>query len=69
MNAIFKSWQTSLAGAGTFLTLLGTQLNAQFDNDPTTLPDWGLVVAGAFILIALLRSRDSDVSSESAGAK
>ncbi len=69
MNAIFKSWQTSVLGLGTFLTLLGVNLEAQFDTDPSTLPDWGVVVAGLFIFIGLLRARDSGVSSEKAGAK
>lgn len=69
MNAIFKSWQTSALGLGTFLTLLGTNLQFQFDTDPSTVADWGVVVAGLFIFIGLLRARDSGVSSEEAGAK
>lgn len=69
MNATFKSWQTSALGLGTFLTLLGTNLTAQFDADPSTMADWGIVVAGAFMFVGLLRARDSGVSSEDAGAK
>lgn len=69
MNAIFKSWQTSALGLGTFLTLLGTNLQAQFDTDPATIADWGIVVAGFFMFLGLLKARDNGVSSETAGAK
>lgn len=69
MNPLTKSWRTTLAGAGVFLTALGAALSAQFDGDPATIPMWGMVMTAAIMAIGLIVSRDSNVSSEAAGAK
>lgn len=64
-----KSWKTTLAGIGTILVPLGAALTAQFDGDPNTVANWGLVVTVAIGAIGLMLARDNDVSSEQAGAK
>jgi hypothetical protein len=64
-----KSWKTTIFGTGGLLTLLAVALSAQFDADPTTVPDWGLVVAGVLGAVGMFFARDDNVSSEDAGAK
>lgn len=51
------------------LTAVGNALKAQFDNDPATVADWGLVVALVIAAVGLLRARDNNKSSEEVGAK
>lgn len=63
-----KSWKTTWAGILQFLAIVATQIGFLFDGIATTNPDWGLLVASAITLIGLLTARDSDVSSEQAGA-
>lgn len=63
------SWKTSAAGIGAVLVAAGSALTAMFDADPTTVPDWGAVVAALIAGIGLLFARDNNVSSEAAGAK
>lgn len=64
----FASWKTSAAGVGAILTALGTACTYQFDNDPTTSPDWAVVVVAIVAGLGLLFARDNKVSSEQAGA-
>ena len=66
---MLKSWKTSLAGILQFLAIAAAQISTLFDADPTTNPEWSLVVASFVTLVGLLRARDNDVSSEAAGAK
>lgn len=63
------SWKTSAAGIGAILVAVGSAMNAMFDADPATIPDWGAVVAAVIAGIGLLVARDNSVSSEAAGAK
>ena len=51
------------------MAAIANALSAQFDSDPATNPEWGLVVAAISAAIGLLKARDNDVSSEDAGAK
>jgi uncharacterized membrane protein YhiD involved in acid resistance len=64
-----KSWKTSAAGIGAILVAVGSALSATFDADPTTVADWGAVVAAVIAGIGLLAARDNGVSSEDAGIK
>lgn len=64
-----KSWKTTAAGVGLFLTALGPALTAQFDSDPATEPAWGTVVAALIAGLGFFFARDNNVSSEKAGAK
>ena len=64
-----KSWKTTVAG---ILTMLVPTLNAVaafIDNDPATVPDWGLAIATIAAGLGLLFARDNNVSSEDAGIK
>lgn len=64
-----KSWKTTLAGIGLILSVIGTALAAQFDNDPNTKPDIEIVIGGLLGGFGLLSARDNKVTSEAAGAK
>jgi hypothetical protein len=63
-----KSWKTTLAGIGTALSAIGLALEAQFDTDPATVPNWAVVVTAVFAAIGLLLARDNDKTSEAVGA-
>ena len=64
-----KSWKTTLAGLGVLLSALGAALQAQFDGDPATVPDWAVVVTALFAAVGLLLARDNDKSSERVGVR
>jgi uncharacterized membrane protein YhiD involved in acid resistance len=63
------SWRTTTAGLGAILVAVGSAIAAHFDSDPTTVSDWGAVVAAIIAGVGLMLARDDKVSSESAGAK
>jgi hypothetical protein len=63
------SWRTTVFGAGGLLTVLVSVLNALFDGDPATNPDWSAVITAATASIGLLFARDHKVTSEDAGLK
>ena len=64
-----KSWKTTVAGILTALIPALTAASAFLDNDPLTIPDWGLAIAGITAGLGLLFARDNNVTSEGAGAK
>ena len=64
-----KSWKTTAAGIGAILVALGSILQALFDGNPATEPDYAALVAAIIAGIGLLAARDNNVSSEDAGAK
>lgn len=59
-----RSYRTTLAGLGALLVTVGNALAAQFDDDPGTVADWGLVIAAAVVAWGLISARDDNVSSE-----
>ncbi len=64
-----KSWRTSMSGVLFGLTMLFGQLQTLLDDDPTTNPEY-TVVMGAFGLMAVgFNARDEVVTSEQAGLK
>lgn len=64
-----KSWKTTTAGIGAILVAVGSILQAQFDGDPTTVPQYEVAIAAIMAGIVGLFARDNNVSSEDAGAK
>ena len=62
------SWRTTAAGISAILIAVGSAMSAQFDNDPTSIADWGAVVAAVIAGIGLLFARDNKVTSEQANA-
>lgn len=63
------SWRTTLFGAGGLIAVVASTLNAIFDGNPATNPDWTAVIAAASVAIGLLFARDNKVTSEAAQAK
>ena len=64
-----KSWKTTAAGWATFIAALATQLNVEWDGDPLTVANWGIVVAALFLALGLTAARDNGVTSKQAGAE
>jgi len=62
-----KSWKTTVFGAGGVAIVIFNQLSTLLDGDPTTNPDWTVVVSTLGILLAFLFSRDANKSSEDSG--
>ena len=64
-----KSWKTTLTGVLQFITILSTQVGYALDSDPLTVINYSLIVASALTMIAFIKSRDNDVSSEDEGVR
>lgn len=64
-----SSWKTTVAGILTMLVPVFNAVSALLDNDPATVPDWGLAIAAITAGIGLLFARDNNVTSEDVGAK
>ena len=61
--------RTSVLGVGTILVAVAGALVALTDADPATVPEWDTVIAAITAGVGLLFARDSNVTSEQAGAK
>ncbi len=55
-----KNWKTTTAAILTVVSVVATQLAAQWDNDPTTTANWQLVVPVIITAGGLICSKDSD---------
>ena len=64
-----SSWKTTVAGIAAILVAGGTLVQAIFDGNPATAPNYEATIAAIAAGIGLLFARDNDVSSEKAGAK
>ena len=65
MKTLFTNWKTTLGALGTILVLVGDSLKAVADNDPTTNPDWKLILAASGLVWSALFAKDaSDEGSE-----
>lgn len=53
------NWQTTVLGLAAILTAIGNAITAQLDDDPNTIPDWGMVLALLFAGLGLWRARDA----------
>lgn len=66
---MLKSWKTTALGIVTALAILSGEAKAALDDDTKTVPNWELVAAALGALGIGVAARDSDVTSEQAGAK
>lgn len=64
---IFSSPKTSASAILGFLVLLFTQIGYNFDADPATSIDFGVIFSGLLMAFGLLKARDNDKSSEDVG--
>lgn len=64
-----KSWKTTTAGIAGIVSVIAAALQAQFDADPNTIPNWTSVISVVITGAGLLFARDNNVTSEQAGAK
>jgi peptidoglycan/LPS O-acetylase OafA/YrhL len=62
------SHKTTLAGIGAILVACGSLLQALFDGNPATEPDYPALVAAIMAGIGLIFARDNSTTSEQAGA-
>jgi len=69
MNKILPSWRTTLAGVAAAGVALLAVVQAYFDNDPATIPNWEVAIGAILAGIGLIFARDNTVTSEQAGAK
>jgi hypothetical protein len=69
MPFLGASWRTSLSGLIAGFTVLAGQIQTLLDNDPSTNPEYTIVVGTISAMIAVLQVRDNNVTSEQAKAK
>lgn len=62
-----KNWRTTVAGVLMALAMIIPQVQTLLDTDPTTNPDWSLIVAGISGALLGATSRDKKVSSKAMG--
>jgi uncharacterized membrane protein YhiD involved in acid resistance len=63
-----KSWKTTVTGVCTILVAVGGALQAMFDGNTATNPDWTAVIAAVTAGLGLITARDNNVTSEDVGA-
>ena len=63
------SWKTTTAGIASIVVAVASCVQAHFDGDPATVPNWEVAVAAIMAGIGLMFARDNGISSERAGAK
>lgn len=70
MNLANKSWKTTLFG---ILGLVGTGITViaipMLDNDPATVPNWGLFLTACATAFGLVAARDNNKTSSDVGAE
>lgn len=59
-----KSWKTTAAGVGAILVAGGALLQALFDGNPATEPDYAALVAAVMAGLVGIFARDNGVSTE-----
>lgn len=63
-----KSWKTAAAGAAAIIIAIASLVQAQFDGDPNTVPNFEVAFSAVMAGLVGLFARDNDVTSEQAGA-
>lgn len=54
------SWKTTVAGVAGLLAAIAAAVQAQFDGDPSTAPDWATVGTLIATSVGLILARDND---------
>jgi len=63
-----KGIQTQGLGWTAVIAIIAGVVNQLMDGDPTTIPDWNLVIPGILASIGVARSRAKNQTSEEAKA-
>jgi hypothetical protein len=63
------SWKTTAMGIAGILGIIAGVAKALLDNDPSTNPDWTMVLSGLTAGLTGLFARDNNKSSEAVGAQ
>jgi len=53
------NFNTTKVGIATFVAALGAQLVKLWDGDPTTVPDWGVLVSAVLVMIGFYKTADA----------
>lgn len=71
MIGVVQKWnvRTSAMGIAVIMVVVGGFVKSLLDGDPATVPDYDGTIAAITAGIGLLFARDSNVTSEQAGAK
>jgi len=64
-----KSWKTTLGGILSQLPIIWYQVETFLDGDPSTNPDWVVLMGSLSAVYAFFMARDKNVSSEDEGVK
>jgi hypothetical protein len=59
-----KSWQTTIAGILSAITITLIPISALLDNDPATIANWAPVIPVWIVAIGLIQARDNNKTSE-----
>lgn len=62
-----KSWKTTTAGVAAIAIAILSVVQAQFDGDPATVPNYEIAIAAVMSGLVGLFARDNNVTSEQAG--
>lgn len=63
------SWKTTAAGIAAIVVAVASCVQALFDGNPDTVPNYEVAIAAVISGLGLLFARDNDKSSETVGAK
>lgn len=64
-----KSWKTTASGVAGVVIIIASAVQALFDDNVLTNPDWEVVITALVTSFGLIFARDNKVTSEDVGAK
>ncbi len=69
IDAIVRSWVTTLLGFLTMIAIAWPQVQFMLDNDPATEPEWNIVMAAVLTFLGFSQVRDNRLTSKQAGVE